>query len=62
MGVSEQELTARVNSLDQATLDRLAAQAQGQAGDEALAGGNSVVIGYTALIIILLVVVILLVA
>ncbi|HEX9165001.1 MAG TPA: hypothetical protein VF862_03775 [Gemmatimonadales bacterium] len=62
MGVSEQELSARVNSLDQATLDRLAAQVQGQAGDEALAGGNTVTIGYAALAIILLVVIILLIA
>jgi hypothetical protein len=62
MGVSEAELSAKVASLDAATLNMLAAQAQAQAGDDALAGGNSVVIGTTALIIILLVVVILLVA
>lgn len=60
MGVSEAELAARVAALSPGALDRLASQAQ--VDDEALAGGNSVTIGYAALAIILLVVIILLIA
>lgn len=60
MGVSEAEFSAKVASLDPATLNMLANRAQ--VDDEALAGGNSVTIGYAALAIILLVVIILLVA
>ena len=60
MGVSEAEFSAKVASLDPATLNMLAAQAQ--VDDEALAGGNTVTIGYAALAIILLVVIILLIA
>lgn len=60
MGVSEAELAARVAALSPAALDRLASQAQ--VDDEALAGGNTVTIGYAALAIILLVVIILLIA
>jgi len=60
MGVSEAEFAAKVASLDPATLNMLAAQAQ--VDDEALAGGNTVTIGYAALAIILLVVIILLIA
>ena len=61
MGVSPSELSARVATLDEATVNQLAQQAQ--VGDAALAGGSStVVIGTTALIIALIVIIILVVA
>jgi len=61
MGVTPSELSARVATLDQATVNQLAQQVQ--ASDAALAGGSStVVIGTTALIIALIVIIILVVA
>ena len=58
LGVDASELSARVATVDQASLTQLA---QGTAiGDQILAGGaNTVVISTTALIIILLVIIIL---
>jgi hypothetical protein len=61
MGISPSELTARVATLDSATLDQLAQRAA--ASDPALAGGEmNVTITATVLIIALLVLIILLVA
>ncbi len=59
MGVSAADLSARVASLDEATLSLLAERAQ--AGERDLAGGdNTVVISTTAIIIGLLVLILLL--
>jgi CHASE3 domain sensor protein len=61
MGISPSELSARVATLDSATLNRVAEQAAVK--DQALAGGSTtVVIGTTVLIVALLVLIILLVA
>ena len=61
MGISPSELTARVATLDSATLDQIAQRAA--ASDPALAGGEmNVTITATVLIIALLVLIILLVA
>jgi len=61
MGISPSELSARVPTLDSATLDRIAERAA--TSDPALAGGDqTVTIGVTVLIVALLVLIILLVA
>lgn len=61
MGISPSELSARVATLDSATLNRITEKAA--ASDPALAGGSgSVTIGVTVLIVALLVLIILLVA
>jgi CHASE3 domain sensor protein len=60
MGISPSELSARVATLDSATLDRLAQRTA--ASDPALAGGDTVTISVTLLIVALLVLIILLVA
>ncbi len=57
MGVSADDLAARVAALDGAALDQLA-ERSGMA-DEPLAGGNNVVISTTAIIIILLILILL---
>ena len=60
MGISPSELSARVATLDSATLDRIAERTA--ASDPALAGGDTVTISVTLLIVALLVLIILLVA
>ena len=61
MGVSVSDLSARVATLDQASIDQIAAQAG--AGDKALAGGAStIVISSTVIIIVLLILILVLVA
>jgi len=58
MGVRPSELSARVATLDSATLNRIVERTG--ASDPALAGGATLVIGTTVLIVALLVVIILL--
>ena len=61
MGVSTSNLSARVATLDQASVDQIAAQAR--SGDKALAGGAStIVISSTVVIIVLLILILVLVA
>ena len=61
MGVSASDLSARVATLDEASLNQIAAQAG--AGDKALAGGAStIVISSTVIIIALLILILILVA
>ena len=61
MGVSASDLSARVATLDEASLNQIAAQAG--VGDRALAGGSStIVISSTVIIIALLILILLLVA
>jgi CHASE3 domain sensor protein len=58
MGVSASELSARVDALDQASLDRIAEQTD--VNDRNLAGGaNTVVISTTTIIIALLLIILL---
>jgi len=61
MGVNASDLSARVATLDQNSIDQIAAQAG--AGDKALAGGAStIVISSTVIIIALLILILILVA
>jgi hypothetical protein len=61
LGISASELSAQVGTLDQASLDQIAAQLK--VGDRALAGGSStIVISSTVIIIALLILIIILVS
>lgn len=57
LGVSPDELSARVAGLDNATLDQMAQQAG--VADQPLAGGDTVVISTTLIIIVLLILILL---